>query len=209
MFSNLEGRKLFCKRKWYTAVWSCVVKSNLCTQIVTHKLHTNYTQIAHIRKLSLCLRIISCAFVTFWGKLHLKLHQCYLVSSIVCHLSLSLSIPLQGYISHWFNNGSVSALFLPRLSVYSLYLVPAGSCGLSQFLCSSPPVSSGLHILSPPEPTIGRVSGNPPEHTKPPHLQQAGQRHAKEWEVHPHGVQGGLVHYFKYISKWFIDSKGF
>lgn len=79
-----------------------------------------------------------------------------------------------------------ATLFISRF-----HIVPVGGSGLSQLLCCSSPLRVGVLILPPREPAVGRVRRHPPQHTQPPDVQQAGQRRAKEREVHPHGVQGG------------------
>lgn len=59
------------------------------------------------------------------------------VFSIVCHLSLSLPILLQGYISHWFNDGSVSALFLPTSLCTAFTLFQLAAVGLASFFAAA------------------------------------------------------------------------
>lgn len=79
------------------------------------------------------------------------------------------------------------------LSSLSLHSVPAGGRGLGQLLRGSAALGAGLLLLLPPEPAGARLGPHPPQHAQPPGLQQAGQQHTQEREVHPHGVQGGSL----------------
>lgn len=73
----------------------------------------------------------------------------------------------------------------------SVHLVPAGLRGPGRLPGGRPAVCAGLLLLPPPEPAVGWVGRHPPQRAQPPGLQQARQCACEEWEVHPHGVQGG------------------